>query len=256
MTNDNLALLLQSASEGERTSVIAFLEAFKSAELVVPEKLQNPRFDFLPAYPDRPLNILALQDGDTITVPVFSAPNLVQQWSNRDLSVRSMKSTDLIRLLPEDWWLALNPGADIRKDFSPWELSRLLGTQTELEEIATELELEFGVEPLSVRKLTSVEYLEVRAKLKEIFSGETDIKEILIGLEQGQTVEGSSVETLLVGIKVKDLPSAKIEAIRTNVRDQIALYLIGALQLRVLMGVGFSDLELGIFADFPPEVSR
>ena len=251
--SDLLASLLQAASEGERSDVLSFLRAFKEATLFVPEKEQSPRFNSLPAYPDRPLNILAVQDGDNVFVPVFSESTLIEKWCSRKLNVRSISTMDLIKLLPESWHVALNPGDDYRKDLTPWELQKLLDGDSGIEEIATELELPHGVEPLEVRKVTSSEFIPVKTALKILCDNNPEIREVYLAKEKGKTFEESEVETLLVGIKLKDLEPAEAEGIRLKVRDSLAPALIGAIQLRVLIGVGFSDLELGIFADFAPE---
>ena len=200
---NDLTTLLRAACEGERSDVITFLKAFKNAVIIVPEKEQSPSFNFLPPYPDRPLNILAVQDGNNIVVPVFSDPALVEKWSTHPLKVRSLRSLELIKLLPENWHIALNPSDEYRKDFSPWELNKLTEGDEEISEIATELESEHGVEPLEVRKLASTEFIEVKTALKQMHSANTDLRDIYFAIETGKTYEDSTIETLLVGLKLK-----------------------------------------------------
>lgn len=253
--NDFLAPLLQAASEGERTDVIAFLKAFKNSVLLVPQKEQNPKFGSLPPYPARPLDILAVRDDSHIIVPVFSSPGLIENWLSRPLKVRSIAAVELIRILPEDWHIALNPCDEYRKDFTPWELQKLLGDDQDLEDIATELELPHGVEPLEVKVLATDDFPNLKAALREQVEKQPEIREIYLGQEKGRTFEGTEVETLLIGLKLKDVAPAQAERIRTTIKDLIAPYLIGSIGLKVLIGVGFSDLELGVFADFPAEYS-
>lgn len=254
--NDDLAHYLKLACEGERADVVNFLRQFQNAKIAVPERNQSPAFRDLPPYPSRPLEILAVRDDQHVTVPVFTHESLIEPWAGRILSFRHFKVGDLVSLLPEDWWLTLNPGDEIRKDFTPWELQRLLGTDEDLLEIATELESDYGVQPLDVRRLQEQEFTELRAALADFFKVQPEITALFLALERGVTVENSPIETLLVGVRIRDLAPPQAETIRTKVKDLLGPYLIGSIGLRVLLGVGFSDLELGVFADWKSELAR
>ncbi len=251
---DKLAKSLLLASDGGGSEIREFLKVFLESTLLVPEKHQPQPLRITAQYPDRPFNFLAIEDSGQTRIPVFSSDELVSNWSTLPLKIRSVQAKVLLDLMPEDWWITLNPADQNSKDFSPWEIDRLRGG--EIDEIISEILSEHGIQALQVRSFDSNEITGLTDKLQELFASDKNTKEIFLAVETGENIEGTLTETLLAGFRFSELDPDELNPLREKLKADLSPLLIGSMNLKILIGVGFSDLELGIFHDIPPSLRK
>jgi hypothetical protein len=254
MTSLNSALEL--ASQGESPEIRAFLQLFKESTLSVLCKDQQSLSVEGINYPNRPLDIFAVQEDDRTVIPIFCSKEAAANWTSSPLKLREIQTDKLLAIVPDDWWISLNPGSEHCKEFSPWELKKLLGDQDDLEEIVVEISSEQGTQLLEVRECKEEDLPTLKSELQKFSDNNKKICACFAAVEIGETFEAQKVETLLIGFKVLDMSPSELALFRTYAKDSIAPLLIGSLNLRILVGVGFGDLELGIFADFPPLIQK
>lgn len=130
--------MLHQAAEGSPSEITNFYEELLRATLFVPERYQAHPLSDAPRYPNEFVNILGVQDKSRVVVPCFCAPEQVQDWCGQPLSTKALSLDQVLALIPEGWWLVLNPGAEVCKEFTPWELQLLRGGVVELPALVAE----------------------------------------------------------------------------------------------------------------------
>lgn|GEM_PF-4742107 len=138
-------MLLAAAQSpgGERR---AFYLALLSARILIPLRESSPdggsalvsNLEVAPADLNH-LNPQLVQEGDKQILPFFSDLSRVELWSQEPVAVTEMPFSMLLNLASEDLWLHLNPGDEIGKEFSPWELARLRHGREAIDEILGEI---------------------------------------------------------------------------------------------------------------------
>lgn len=108
---------------------------------------------------------LAVQQDETISVPVFCNEEEVKDWAGLDLSLRQVSIRQLLASIPQGWWVTFRPGSDTGKEFSPWELEELSKGPEAIESILDEIFSDSEIEPLQYREPESGEYQELKAAL-------------------------------------------------------------------------------------------
>lgn len=255
-----LAAALDLAAQGKTEDIRRFLELLRMATLLVPTRQQVKQPDNLAQYNNEFLNLLALQESERIVVPIFTDALVLQDWSSESLNLRQIEFNSLIKLIPNDWWLVLNPGSDACKEFSPWELERLCGDEAALLELIEELREPAIQTPVRVEAVSQQDLAKCALALTQWAGSQAAVDKVYLAreffdshdLEQEVSEERSK---LLIGIALdpKKLKSAglTLEEIRDQASNFVAGFTIGDNAARVLCGASDS-LALGVFKDIEP----
>lgn len=248
--------LLQRASDGDMAAARSFYEAFLKAEVIVPRRHQTYPLSNTPHYPSEYFDILGITSKEGVTtIPVFSSARLVPEWAGNDLIVRSISGSELLKLIPEEWWITFNPGSDWGKEFSPWEISQLLLGEDAIDEVVKEcfegeVDEHAPLEPLSLELATERHHEKIRQVLEQAGAKHNEIRKIWL---LHHRAEGGQ-ERLVLGVLLKDAAAARATEIHEIFEKLCAPYVIGAESLRVYVGAADEGLplNLGQFEPFPP----
>lgn len=240
--------LLQRATDGDTEAARTFFELFLKTELVVLRRTQAHPLSNTPEYPNEFFDILGIASpSGEVSVPVFSSPELIEEWSGNALHHRSMTGSTLVSLMPEEWSITFNPGSDWGKEFSPWEISELRHGKTAIDEIMQEAFQEELCQPLLLEPPKAQEHL----ALVEVIQREAHgFKEVL----RAWVLVSSEEQRLSVGILVGRQEAVPL--VQEHFERVCQLHLIGAEPARVFAGAGQGTkqlpLNLGQFEPFSP----
>lgn len=136
----NLTHLAEQAFSGNRAACSSFLRTFLETELVIPDREQPQPLSFSvePSSPFFPFFAFE-SEGETF-VPVFELEEQIASWTGAPLSVRRYSGSQLFALMPPSWWVVFNPGSEVEKVFSPWEIALMRsGSEEAIAEVVAEL---------------------------------------------------------------------------------------------------------------------
>ena len=256
----NLAVALESAAEGGIDQLRTFFSLLCSSTLLVPTRQQERPVHNSATYPDEFLNLLALEEQERIFVPCFSDPAAIKEWYAGALNVREIEFSALNKLLPQDWWIVLNPSSDACKELSPWELERLRGGDQELAELLDELRQSEIGSPVRIEALAQDQVQSLRQALIGWADQNDNVAEIYLAREYStdyselhEKTESHVVQsaTLLVGVAIKHSDSALLAQIQDQASVVAAAAMIGDESPRLLSGA-IDSVALGVFKGIEP----
>ena len=251
---DPIADLLIKASEDSSADTLeAFYEELINGRFFVPERQQEHQLTNQPDYPNGFLNILGIQNKDSVFVPMFSTEARVREWSGHDIQLRSLKLAELIDLLPAGWWLILNPGSEGEKDFSPWEIDLLKGGVANIPALVDELLVEDVIEDIELHAVEPEQHADLKSALIDAAKKTQEVVALYLLKETGKTVSAKEMSSLVLGILISQESADDREKIQEQFSSIGALVLIGAEKLKVRVGDSIAgNLMLGIFEGHEP----
>lgn len=255
---DALSDALDRASdESSIENLTAFYELLLHSDLHIPERTQEQPLSQQPRYPNEFLNILGVQNKETVFVPVFSSAEAAEEWSGQKLRLRIMRLSDLLNLVPDGWWLILNPGSESEKDISSWEIDLLKGGAQSIPALVDELLVEEAVHDVELQPLAPERFPQLMKALTDVAGATPEVKKLFLLQETGKTVSEKSVSALILGVLIAPEGMPRREEIQDALSDAGALSLIGAERLKVRCGDSVEgNLMLGIFAGHTPFYTR
>jgi hypothetical protein len=122
--------------------------------------------------------LMIVEHADKKIVPIFTKREYVSEWGADQENTAFKRIKALMRIVGDEIWLYLNPGQEVGKEFSPWELEKLReGGAHAVSDIVAELSAEFSVElevdhgteqfPSLKKKLVTL--LEIYPEIQEAF---------------------------------------------------------------------------------------
>lgn len=245
--------LMLAALQGEQDAAATFYRLFLRSELFVLYRSQEQKLQQQPIYPNQFFNIMAVQDGDKVIVPTFTTEELISTWCAEKLRTRALSCTDLLQLLPEDWYICLNPGSAVEKEFTPWEIAKLKQGQGNVAEVVEELYLKEAIEVLEVTAANQQDHQALIASLKQAAPNYTEVRRLFLACENGRDIDNRPTSTLLLGIEALCKDPARLEKIKDELSSSARLSLIGDQEIKVRIGAsGPNSMILGIFKDIAP----
>lgn len=247
-----LEVHLRPALEGDRHAARLFLEILLEAQLFVPERTQLHKMSDTPEYPNDFFNLLAVQDKDRVIVPVFARKELIAEWCGNELSTRTMKGRDILKLMPPEWWICVNPAAEIEKELSPWEIEQLLSGEPGIAAILDELYQHQIVEPLEVSQVNENECPLLMREMRGMAKQHPEIQRIFLVRQKGKDLEENIISQLLLGIEL-DATSANGEDLRSECQSLADRCQVGSDKVSVFVAPQDSgDMSLGLFSKASP----
>lgn len=251
--NEALESALRGAYEKSPEAVLAFFRAFLLGPLFTPERRQTAFSVQNVPYPDEILNVLAVRRNDLIIVPVFSHPEFIEHWSGRNLAWRQMTGAALLRILPNEWHICVNPACEVEKEITPWETARLKHGDTGIQEIVSEISTNEWSQALEIGSIDSGLYKILISSLCNEAHSVREIVFLYLVEELGPTVNGDRTRTILLGIATEDLSAAASKTLQEHFQRILDLHLIGDVPGKVIVGaLGGQSVLLNIFSGFEP----
>jgi len=246
--------LMALAADGDRSSAEIFLSRFINEALFVVNRQQSAQLSDQPDYPNEFVSILAVKDQDRAVIPVFTRSELIEDWCGSKLEFRSLSGQRLLSIVPDDWWLSLNPGTELEKEFSPWEIIQLKGGPRNFAAIIEELYADEGPTQLTVEAFADGEFTNLISALTQATAQLPEVLK-LYALKEGDKELGHT--NILIGaLRNKTTPSRHDE-ILTILKSVADLAQIGAEPVKVVVGDNLDQSpQLGIFKLLKPFFER
>lgn len=248
----------EAAYTGRRDAVERFFQALFDGPLYIPRRYQSQPMSDSPEYPGDFVDVLGITDDDRVIVPVFSNPDSIEEWCGNPLQWRSLNGIEAAKIIPDDWWVVINPGSDIEKELSPWEIERLREGIEALPELVTEALSDREVDPMQVRPCSSDEFEAPLNALRNFITHDTRFNTLYALVEENTAADGSAVATLLIGIAVSnDVPGATFATVQDELDALIAPFMIGGQPKKIFLGYDVNkSVMLGIFKGSEPLYQR
>ncbi|MBX7144888.1 MAG: hypothetical protein K1X79_10590 [Oligoflexia bacterium] len=230
--------LLQAADGGPAALERFFIE-FLSHKFTVPLRHQKEQLSYTPSYPNDLVSVLGVQDKERVIVPSFSQPQFLDEWIGIALESRSYTGEALLKLIPDGWWLCINPGQEIEKELSPWEISRLkagiLNDPDTMAELVAEQAEVFKAEQTNFRELAQQELSELRAKLMQTAKTEAKIESLTLTCAEQTTDSGNPELTYHLGVCLAACSEEMARRIKEKLENLCHQNMIGAERVKVIL---------------------
>lgn len=253
-----LSRLMDECSNGKNAALSPFFETFLDSTLIVPERHQQIVAKIEPRYPSDFCNLLGVVDGERIVVPIFTDVALLDEWAGRQLNARQYIGSELMKLVPNDWWACLNPGQECCKEFSPWEIGELKHGKSAIPSVIEEYLSGEAMEPLTIGPVEESEYRELTIALtKAAKESLPTVISLHLVRETGVDDNGDPCSRLLLGATVVKGAGGTADLVRSRLEAVAGLHTIGADEIYVFAGESGNDKVMtGLFKDFAPFYSR
>lgn len=215
----NLTALLDRASFGKAEEIRAFLKELLKSQVFIPldPKAKNDLEPFEVKIGENTAESLGYLQVDLEgrkLIPVFSELEFLNSWSTKtELNFVQKEFSKMLWGLNPDSWLHLNPGQNVGKEFSPWEVEILRGGEEGIEELVNEL---CDVSDLGVEVDTHNQFPELQGQFRAVLEIYPEMKEaFLIAMREGETAPWKP----LLGIKRQELKKSKVNYIREEFKN-------------------------------------
>lgn len=240
------------AAEGEAAALALMLRGILDGPLYVPNRRQSSELTFKPKYPNELVSIMGVDDRERVVTPVFSRPAFIVEWCGQQLAYSRHTFQSLASVLPAGWWLTINPGQDIEKEISPWEIEKLREGERAIPEVIDELSRETSIDQSIEIRSPDGRYKELQSALSDAARANPKIISLYLAVESSQTIEQKERETLLVGIECSALNQNELEAIKIDFEKISDLHLVGDNESKIFAGKRGSSIILGVFKGILP----
>ncbi|MFM1847376.1 MAG: SseB protein N-terminal domain [Pseudomonadota bacterium] len=242
------------ALEGDGRAARLFFERLLESKFFVPERHQDRVLSDSPVYPNDLLNVLGIKAPGRVIVPVFTRSELIEAWCGVSLRHRTIGFPELLKILPDEWWVCLNPGAEVEKEISPWELGLLKGGTGVIDELIEEFNAENAAPTVQIRAPKEGEYGELQRGLSNVAENEKEIARLFILREDGGE---SRAPIVLIGVECFSSERRVLDRIKGEIEAEAARGLIGGDSARVLVGgKETNNFALTLFSRAEPFFAR
>ena len=220
-----LTMILREAADDKPEAIEAFFEQLLRATVYVPLKppMVTKNSNDIKEIGGKGAGINNFTSVDYMgneCIPIFSEKRFVEDWAEKDLACVEKEFKTLLQLLGDETWLYINPGQDVGKELTAWELERLRKGRDAIPELAAALnespigEIEVNVDIHAFAKL--------KEKLLPIFQIYPELEEaFIVSVKES----GDETERPMVGLLWKNANPAKREYIRTEIETAVQEYL-------------------------------
>lgn len=245
-----LEKLLFQCSQGDRAAAREFIRKLSEISVVVPERFQEKALSDAPNYPNDFFNLLGIKDQERNTIPVFSREELLALWSGLELSFKIIQFQDLLAMTPEDWWITLNPGQDVEKDFSPWEIKKLSEGPAAEEELLEDLLTQFEQDPLALSPINPDQHRPLVEGLLTLAHKFSQINKITLVRSGGEDASEDSGRTIIAVVLESD--NTDITPIKQELKPLCELQLGTEQTFQILWIKPEEQLQQKLIANFEP----
>jgi hypothetical protein len=209
MTHEELQILLEAATEGNKKAAKKFYQYLWESEVYIPVKL-NAAHEH-----DKHKNWVIADDEERRILPIFSSKENLQDWSADSFNHVKKKFKTFLWLAPDDTWLHFECGQEYSKEISPWELEQLKNDGVDaFDEILDEV---LGADKSQVELLPlTPEDINLQQELTFILESYPDIKE---GFLTRIKLAEEQKQRFVLGIKSETLTTEKLKQFTKEIED-------------------------------------
>lgn len=217
--SSNLIELLDHASLGKADRIREFLKELLKSQVFIPlsPKTKNDLEPFevkIGENTAEALGYLHVEHEGRKLIPIFSEQAFLNAWSPKaELASVKKEFAKLLLGIGSESWIHLNPGQNVGKEFSPWEIGLLKGGEEAIEELVNEL---CDVADLGVEVDIHNQFPELQGQFRAVLEIYPELKEaFLIAMREGETAPWKP----LLGIKRNELKKSKLKYIQEEFKN-------------------------------------
>ena len=259
---EGVPLLLRRAADGEEAAASVFFKLLPELIWYVPSRSLLEDQEVV-EYPNDIYGFLAIKTEEFTIVPIFSDAAFCQEWAGgRSIQCREVTGKHLLETIPEDWWIGINPGQEIEKELSPWEIILLKKDHPEaISELIRELFETPLIRELSTRTPDTTEYLALVNALTSFAEVHPAILELFLLERLAEDVDENQVLELLLGVSLNDAElidqGKTVQDMQSEIASIADIAQIGGTRIKVFAGVwGTTSIALLSFAESVPFYTR
>lgn len=233
---EKLEQLLLDAEQGDRSAVKEFYSRLLDARVFVPLRAQKQLLSDQAHYPNSFFSLLALQAEGRSVVPCFTREELILEWCGLTLAFEKLPVSQLIQRLPERWWIVINPGQQVEKELSPWEIAQLMHGSDAVDGLVEEATIDLGPDPEQLFQELPADgtiFDSMKGLLLDRAGRESAIETIFI-LQQ-QAKDSQTAEKVYVGVELSSDTQEQPERLQSVIEQDLFPLVVGATDLRVLV---------------------
>ena len=224
---------LETAVLGDREAIASFYLALLNGPLYSIKRQQAQPVSNSPKYPSDLFPFLAVQDQAKVVLPIFSRPQKIFEWSSQEFAWQETSAKQLFQLIPADWYICVNPGSDVEKELTPWEIQELNSGPESIAGLVEEIASAEDLSDASVSLVSENEYQELKQALKECAKGHPELLSMQL-MRETQATQEPQDSTLILNICLANGSSEKSKQIQNELSAISKKYLIGAENIKVL----------------------
>lgn len=257
----NITTLLQRAAEGDESAASLFFALFPQVIWHAPGRgnLEEPGGV---EYPNDFYGFLAVKTAECTIIPVFSELRFAEEWAGRPLQCREVTGRHLLETLPEEWWIGVNPGQEIEKELSPWEITLIKKEHPEaIKELVRELFEIPLVREISTKTPDPLEYPQLVSELTSFAQEQPAILELFLLERMAEDIDENQIQEILLGVSLDDTvlidQGKTVLDMHSAITSVAEIAQIGATRIKVFAGVwGTTSIALLSFVECPPFYQR
>jgi hypothetical protein len=258
---NDITSLLKRAAEGDESAASLFFTLFPQMIWHVPGRgnLEDPGNV---EYPNDIYGFLAVKTEECTIVPIFSDASLAEEWAGRPIQCRETTGKHVLETLPEEWWIGVNPGQEIEKELSPWEITLLKKEHPEAtKELVRELFEVPLVREISTRIPDPTEYAQLVNALRSFAEDQPAILELFLLERLAEDIDENQIQEVLLGVSLDDTvlidQGKTVEDMQSAITSIADIAQIGSARVKVFAGVwGTTSIALLSFVESPPFYNR
>jgi len=258
---NDVTAMLKRAADGDENAASLFFALFPQAIWYVPGRgnLEEPG---QVQYPNDLYGLLAVKTDEYTVVPIFSEVRFAEEWAGRPIQCREVTGRHILETIPEEWWLGVNPGQEIEKELSPWEMALIKKEHPEaIKELVRELFDIPLVREISTRTPDPNEYLQLVSALRSFAHEQPAILELFLLERLAEDIDENQIQEVLLGVSLDDsvlIDQGKtVQDMHSAITSVAEIAQIGATRIKVFAGVwGTTSIALLSFVECPPFYQR
>ena len=202
-----LTAILELAADGAPKDVACFFELLLNSKVYVPLKPgpgAEVKLVMLGEKMPKEHNFLTILHEAEECIPIFSEKEFVAAWAGYEMPLECQEFKSLLWLISNDTWMHLNPGQDVGKELTAWELSLLRKGPEAVPELV-DAQRENNLEEIEVRSGGDL-YPDLKRELLPVLELCEELEEaFLVALKDS----GLSTEQPLLGLRYHKVPPGR-----------------------------------------------
>jgi hypothetical protein len=187
-----LTSLMERALVRDAEALSSFYKQFLTSKFFVPSKTQKIRIKNsfqTDAYPL--FSLLSLTIEEKVYTPIFTSKERFLLWcQERELEYYELQGDRIIDSIPpENFWIIMNPNAEIEKELSPWEIEKLCEGEESISEIVEDYLSDEQIRDVQIRLVEEEEYSHLKDALRQFCSETIAIETLYFFLEESRAEE-------------------------------------------------------------------
>jgi hypothetical protein len=250
----NLTEQLAKASEGGRPEIESFFKVLLVSKVLVPLKpstartVEEQHIPLVGTDTQSTLGFFEVDNGEHVVIPIFSDRAYIADWSGMEIAAVEKEFKVLLNSISPGVWLHLNPGQEVGKEISDWEIERLRKGIEAVPEIAAELTgpVDTDIEIVAL----SDQYKDLKSKLRTIIESYPSITEcFLVGAKKDDSESYSPV----LGIKHNGEEKERLQLLYTELKQLVESSLSEKEELFIVDDLADpNSVNLALFQDATP----